>query len=68
MLSRNIDFVAVLLITLMMFGVKWVRSSHWQEAQDWIRMDAIRVVPAVQIERCPFTSDFFSRLTCILPH
>ncbi|HTW64904.1 MAG TPA: hypothetical protein VME17_09830 [Bryobacteraceae bacterium] len=72
-MKQNIDFIAVLVITFVMLGINSARSSHWQEAQgwiheDWMHMDSIRVIPAVQIERCPLTTDFFSRLTSILPH
>jgi hypothetical protein len=63
MLQRNIDFFAVLFITWVMLGLNWVHSSHWQEA-----MDSVRVVPAIRIDSCPFSSDILSRLTCILPH
>ena len=73
MLNRNIDFIAVLVITLVMLGLHSVRASRWQEARDWFHMDSIgvdsiQVIPAVQIDRCPLTSDLLSRLTCILPH
>ncbi len=32
MFGRNVDFTAVLFITLMMLGLGWVRSLHWTEA------------------------------------
>ena len=63
MLRQNIDLIAVLFITLALLGVEWVHSSHWQEA-----LNSVRVVPAIQIDRCPFSSDILSRLTLILPH
>jgi hypothetical protein len=62
MLGKNVDFVAVLVISLVMLAFGWVRASHWQEA-----IDSIRIEPAIHIERCPLTTDFLSRLTCILP-
>jgi hypothetical protein len=61
MLGRNIDFVAVLFITLVMLGLAWVRSSHWSEA-----LDSIRIENAIHIERCPLPRDILSNLSCIL--
>jgi hypothetical protein len=61
MLGRNVDFVAVLFITLVMLGLGWVRSSHWREA-----LDSIRIVNAIRVERCPLPRDILSNLSCIL--
>jgi hypothetical protein len=61
MFGRNVDFIAVLFITLMMLGLGWVQSSHWREA-----LDSIRVGNAIHIESCPFPREIFSNLSCIL--
>jgi hypothetical protein len=61
MLGRNVDFIAVLFITLVMLGLGWVQSSHWREA-----LDSIRIVNAIRIERCPMPRDILSNLSCIL--
>jgi hypothetical protein len=61
MLGRNIDFVAVLFIALVMLGLGWVRSWHWTEA-----LDSMHVENAIQIERCPLPRDILSSLSCIL--
>ena len=61
MLGRNIDFAAVLLITLMMLGLGWVRSWHWTEA-----LDSIRVENAIRVEGRPSSRQILSNLSCIL--
>jgi len=61
MFRRNIDFVAVSCITLTMLGLGWVRSSHWQEA-----LDSIRVENAITVDRCPLQRDILSSLTSFL--
>jgi hypothetical protein len=61
MLGRNIDFAAVLSITLVMLGLAWVRSLHWTDT-----LDSIRVENAIRIERCPLPRDILSNLSCIL--
>jgi hypothetical protein len=61
MFGRNIDFLAVLFITLVMLGLAWVRSSHWRES-----LDSIRIENAIRIERCPLPRGLLSNLSCIL--
>jgi hypothetical protein len=61
MFGRNVDFVAVMLITLVMLGLGWARSLRWNEA-----LDSIRIVNAIRIERCPLPRDILSNLSCIL--
>ena len=61
MFGRNVDFAAVLSITLVMLGLAWVQSWHWAEA-----LDSIRVEKAIRIERCPLPRDIFSNLSAIL--
>ena len=61
MFGRNVDFVAVMFITLVMLGLGWARSLHWNEA-----VDPIRIVNAIRIERCPLPLEVFSNLSCIL--
>ena len=59
-MGRNIDFIAVLAISLVLLGLGWARSSHWTQA-----LDSIRVGNAIQVERIP-PSGILSRLSCIL--
>jgi hypothetical protein len=61
MFGRNIDFVAVLLISLVMLGLGSLRSWHWTEA-----LGSIRIENAIRVESCPLPRDFLSNLTCIL--
>jgi len=61
MFGRNVDFVAVLFISLVMLGLGWVRSWHWIDS-----LDSIRVENAIRIERCPMPRDILSNLSCIL--
>ena len=61
MFGRNVDFAAVLFITLVMLGLAWVRSLHWTET-----LDSIRIENAIRIERCPLPRDILSSLTSIL--
>jgi hypothetical protein len=61
MFGRNVDFAAVLSITLVMLGLAWVQSWHWAEA-----LDSIRVEKAIRIERCPSPRDILSNLSAIL--
>jgi hypothetical protein len=61
MTGRNVDFVAVLFITLVMLGLGWARSLHWTDA-----LDSIRIENAIRVERCPLPSDILSNLSCIL--
>jgi hypothetical protein len=61
-MGRNVDFVAVLVITLVLLTLGWARSapSRIEEA-----LDSIQVTNAVTIERIQ-PRDFFSQLNCIL--
>jgi hypothetical protein len=61
MLGRNIDFFAVLFISLVMLGLGWARSLQWNEA-----VDSIRIVDAIRIERCPLPREVLSNLAWIL--
>jgi hypothetical protein len=61
MFGRNVDFAAVLFITVVMLGTTWVQSWHWAEA-----LDSIRVEKAIRIERCPMPREIFSSLSAIL--
>jgi hypothetical protein len=61
MFGRNVDFVAVLFIGLVMLGAAWVRSSHWADA-----LDSIRVENAIQVEPCPLPSGILTSLGWVL--
>jgi len=61
MLVRNVDFFAVAFITLVMLGLGWAQSLHWNEA-----VDSIRIVDAIRIERCPLPRQVLSNLAWIL--
>jgi hypothetical protein len=61
MFRRNIDFVAVLCITLVMLGLGWAGSWRWTEA-----LGSIRVENAIRVERCPLPRDILSSLNSIL--
>ncbi len=63
MFGRNVDFAAVLSISLVMLGMAWVQSWHWADA-----LDSIRVENAIRIERCPLPREIFSSLSTILHH
>ena len=60
MFGRNVDFFAVLFIALAMLGFAEVRSWHFQEA-----LDSIRIENGIQIERCPVSQRVFSNLASI---
>ena len=61
MFGKNVDFVAVSLISFLMLGLGWVRSWHWADT-----LASIRVENAIRIERCPLPRDILSNLSCIL--
>jgi hypothetical protein len=63
MFGRNVDFVSVMLITLVMLGLGWARSLQWNEA-----LDSIRIVDAIRVERCPLPlpREVLSNLSSIL--
>jgi hypothetical protein len=70
MFGRNVDFVAVLFITLVMLGAGWARSWSWPSWSD-AALDSIRVENAIvenptNVERCPLPREFLSNLSCIL--
>ena len=46
MFGRNVDFVAVLFITLVMLGAGWARSWSWPSWSD-DALDSIRVENAI---------------------
>jgi hypothetical protein len=56
MLGRNIDFFAVSLIALAMLGFAEVRT--WQ----FPALDSIRVERAIDIDRCPISSQVLSNI------
>ena len=60
MFKQNIDFFAVLSIALAMLGFAEVRSWHFQEA-----LDSIRVDNAIQVERCPTSQQVLTSLSSI---
>jgi hypothetical protein len=60
MFGRNIDFFAVFFIALAMLGFAEVRSWHFQEA-----LDSIRVENAIQVDRCSTSRQVLSTLTSI---
>ena len=61
MLRRNIDFFAVSIIALTMLGFAELRSWHFPEA-----LDSFRVENAIDVERCPISSQVLSNLASIL--
>jgi hypothetical protein len=61
MFKQNIDFFAVLSIALAMLGFAEVRSWHFQEV-----LDSIRIENAIQVERCPTSRQVLSNITSIL--
>ncbi len=65
MFGKNVDFVAVLFITLVMLGMGWVRSWHWQS---WSNdaLDSVRLENAIRVESCPLPRDILSNLFCIM--
>jgi hypothetical protein len=65
MFGRNVDFVSVLLITLVMLGLGWARSWSWPAWSD-AALDSIRVGNAIHVERCPLPREILSNLSCIL--
>jgi hypothetical protein len=60
MLGRNVDFFAVLFISLAMLGFAEVRSWHWSEA-----LDSIGFQNAIHVERCPSSRQVISNLSGI---
>jgi len=65
MFGRNVDFVGVLLITLVMLGMGWARSWPWPSWSE-AALDSIHVENAIQVERCPLPREILSNLSCIL--
>jgi hypothetical protein len=61
MFGKHIDFVAVLIISLMMLGFAEARSWHFSNA-----LDSIRFQNAIEIERCPLSSQVLSSLSWFL--
>ncbi len=61
MFGRNVDFVAVLFITLVVLGLGRAGSWQWTEA-----LDSVRIENAIRIERCPLSREILSNLACIL--
>jgi hypothetical protein len=62
MSGRNVDFFAVLMISLALIGFSKV-SSIWQLPD---ALDSIRIENAIHTESCPFTGEIVSRLSRIL--
>jgi hypothetical protein len=61
MWKQNIDFFAVAIIALVMLAFAQVRSWRFPEA-----LDSFRVEHAIDIERCPISSQVLLNLTSIL--
>jgi hypothetical protein len=61
MFGRNIDFFAVLSISITMLAVAEVRSWHLAKA-----LHSIRVENAIQVERCPISGQVLSNFAHIL--
>jgi len=61
MLRKNIDFIAVSSIALVMLGFAQLRS--WQLPEG---LDSIHIENAIDIERCPVSSQVLSHLFAIL--
>jgi len=67
MFGRNVDFVAVLFITLVMLGAGWARAWSWTDAAlDSIHVENAIVENPINVERCPLPREFLSNLSCIL--
>ena len=60
MLGRNIDFIAVLCITVVILGFGWARSLPFNEA-----IDSIRVENAIRVQSCPLPRGILTSLSCI---
>jgi hypothetical protein len=56
MLGRNIDFFAVFFIALAMLGFAEARTWHFPA------LDSIRVERAIDVERCPISSQVLSNI------
>jgi len=61
MLGRNVDVFAVFVITLAMLGFAELRSAHWAET-----LDSVRIANAIQVQRCPTFREVLSNLSSIL--
>ena len=61
MFGRNVDFIAVLFITVLMLGLGWARSSHWAQA-----LDSIRFENAIRVESCPLPRGIMTSLDYFL--
>jgi hypothetical protein len=61
MLRQNVDFFAVAIIALAMLGFAEVRSWHFPET-----LDSFRVENAIDVQRCPISSQVLLNLTSIL--
>jgi hypothetical protein len=61
MFGKNVDFVAVLFISLAMLAFAEVRSWNLANA-----LDAIHFHNAIQIDRCPLTNQVLSSVSSIL--
>ena len=60
MFGKNVDFVAVLFISLVMLGFAEVRAWHVANP-----LDSIHFQDAIEIERCPLTSQVLSTFSSI---
>jgi hypothetical protein len=58
MFGKNVDFVAVLFISLVMLAFAEVRSWHMSNP-----LDSIRFQDAIEIERCPLPNQVLSSLS-----
>jgi hypothetical protein len=60
MFGKNVDFVAVFFISLVMLAFAEVRSWHFTDA-----LDSIRFENAIDIDRCPISQQVLSNLSAI---
>jgi hypothetical protein len=61
MLRQNIDFFAVSAIALAMLGFAEVKSWHFADG-----LDPIRIEKAIHIESCPITRQALANLSRVL--
>jgi hypothetical protein len=60
MFGKNVDFIAVFFISLVMLGFAQARSWNWPNA-----LDSIRFHDAIEIDRCPVTNQVLSSFSWI---
>jgi len=60
-MSRNIDFFAVLMITIAMLGFSKVSALRMPDP-----LDSIRLENAIHVESCPIPGEVLSRIAYLL--